>query len=125
MLTARAENFVYGDSDLADTINRLQAFERAGADVLFAPDLPDLAAARAVCASVSKPVNFMVGLRGASFTIAELTDAGVKRISLSWSLYRAAMSGLLGAAREIQKAGTFGYIEQTVTSSELREFLTS
>ncbi|HEV8440523.1 MAG TPA: isocitrate lyase/phosphoenolpyruvate mutase family protein, partial [Methylomirabilota bacterium] len=71
-LTARAENFLRGNPSLDDTIKRLAAFERAGADVLFAPGLPDLAAVRAVCAAVSKPVNFMVGIKGKSFTVAEL-----------------------------------------------------
>ena len=74
-LTARAENFLRGNPSLDDTIRRLQAFEKAGADVLFAPGLPDLAAVRAVCAAVSKPVNFMVGIKGKSFTVAEL-DGG-------------------------------------------------
>ena len=81
-LTARAENFIRGNPSLEDTIARLQAFERAGADVLFAPGLPDLAAVRAVCAAVSKPVNFMAGIRGKSFTVGELEAAGVRRISL-------------------------------------------
>ena len=103
MVTARAENFVRDHPDLDDTIKRLQAFEQAGADVLFAPGLPDLAAVRAVCAAVSKPVNFMVGIKGRSFTVAELTAAGVRRISLSTSLYRAAMTGFLAAAREVKE----------------------
>src|SRR5574341_1565935 len=98
-LTARTENFLRGNPDLEDTIRRLQAFERAGADVLFAPGLPELAAVRAVCAAVSKPVNFMAGIKGKSFTVAELEAAGVRRISLAGSLYRAAMSSLLEAAQ--------------------------
>jgi hypothetical protein len=102
-LTARAENFLHGNPDLDDTIKRLQAFERAGADVLFAPGLPDIASVRAVCAAVSKPVNFMVGIRGKSFTVAELEGVGVRRVSLATSLYRAAMSGLLEAAREVKE----------------------
>ena len=72
--------------DLEDTVRRLQAFERAGADVLFAPGLPDLAAVRTVCRALQKPVNFMVGMRGKSFAVAELAAAGVRRISLSTSL---------------------------------------
>src|SRR6185295_845990 len=96
-LTARAENFLHGRPDLADTIRRLQAYEAAGADVLFAPALPDLAAVRAVCSALKKPVNFMVGIRGKSFSVAELAEAGVRRISLATSLYRAAMTGLLEA----------------------------
>ena len=103
VLTARSENFLRGNPDLDDTIRRLQAFEKAGADVLFAPGLPDLASVRAVCAAVSKPVNFMAGIKGRSFTVAELEAAGVKRISLATSLYRAAMTGLLDAAREVKE----------------------
>ena len=122
-LTARTENFIRGNPDLADTIRRLQAFERAGADVLFAPGLPDLAAVRAVCAAVTKPVNFMVGIRGKSFTVAELETAGVKRISLATSLYRAAMSGLFDAAREVQEKGTFSYLDHGLTSAEFNRFM--
>lgn len=122
-LTARAENFLRGNPDLADTIRRLQAFEQAGADVLFAPGLPDLAAVRTVCSAVSKPVNFMVGIPGKSFSVVDLTAAGVKRISLATSLYRAAMSGLLVAAREVQETGTFGYLNQIVTTAELQNLM--
>jgi len=122
-LTARAENFLRGNPDLDDTIRRLQAYERAGADVLFAPGLPDLAAVRAVCSAVSRPFNFMVGMPGRSFSVGELTEAGVKRISLATSLYRAAMSGLLAAAREALGQGTFGFVETSVSSKDLAAFL--
>jgi 2-methylisocitrate lyase-like PEP mutase family enzyme len=122
-LTARAENFLRGNPNLDDTIRRLQAFERAGADVLFAPGLPDLAAVRAVCAAVSKPVNFMVGIKGRSFSVAELSAAGVKRISLAASLYRAAMTGLYNAAREVKERGTFDYVGAGLTSAQLGEFM--
>lgn len=108
-LTARAENFVCGNPDLDDAIRRLQAYERAGADVLFAIGLPDLEAVRAVCTAVSKPVNFMCGMPGKSFPVAELEAAGVRRISLGTSLYNSAMTGLVTAAREAAEAGTFGY----------------
>jgi 2-methylisocitrate lyase-like PEP mutase family enzyme len=118
-LTARAENFIRGNPDLDDTIRRLQAYERAGADVLFAPGLPDLAAVRRVCSSVSKPVNVIASIAGAQFTVAALAEAGVKRISLAASLYRAAMTGLLDAAREIKTQGTFGYAGRILTSAEL------
>jgi len=111
-LTARAENFLRGKPDLDDTIARLQAFEKAGADVLFAPALPDLAAVRAVCAAVGKPVNYMIGMKGSAFSVAELRAAGVKRISLATSLYRAAMAGMLQAAREVRGQGSFGYVER-------------
>ena len=123
MLTARAENYLRGNPDLEDTIKRLQAFEKAGADVLFAPGLPDLAAVRAVCAALSKPVNFMAGIKGKSFTVAELEAAGVRRISLATSLYRAAMTGLLEAAREVREKGSFGYLDSTVSTQELSGFM--
>jgi len=122
-LTARCENFLHGRADLDDTIKRLQAFEKAGADVLFAPGLPDLAAVRTVCSSLTKPVNFMVGIPGRSFTVAELQDAGVRRISLSVSLYYAAMSGLYRAATEIKEHGTFEYLNTLVSSKVLGQFL--
>jgi 2-methylisocitrate lyase-like PEP mutase family enzyme len=122
-LTARAENFLHGRADLADTIRRLQAFESAGADVLFAPGLPDLAAVRAVCQSVSKPVSFMVAIPGRSFSVAELAAAGVRRISFATSLYRAAMTGLVSAAREIRETGTFGYLDRIMTSGEFAKHI--
>jgi 2-methylisocitrate lyase-like PEP mutase family enzyme len=122
MLTARAQNFARANPSMDDTIERLLAYERAGADVLFAPGLPDLAAVREVCAAVHKPVNFMVGIKGKSFTVAELAASGVKRVSFAGSLYRAAITGLLNAAREI-KGGTFKYLEQTMASAELSPFL--
>jgi 2-methylisocitrate lyase-like PEP mutase family enzyme len=111
-LTARTENFLRGNPNLDDTIKRLQAFERAGADVLFAPGLPDLPSIRKVCDSVSKPVNFMAGIKGKSFSVAELEQAGVRRISLATSLFRAALTGVLDAAREVKEQGTFGYLER-------------
>ena len=122
-LTARAENYLRGNPNLDDTIKRLQAFEKAGADVLFAPGLPDLESVRAVCAAISKPFNFMVGIKGKSFTVAELTAAGVKRISLATSLYREAMSGLVNAAREVKDKGTFGYLDRSLSTPELNNFM--
>src|SRR5215471_17800714 len=121
-LTARTENFLRGNPNLDDTIKRLQAFEKAGADVLMSPGLPDLASVRAVCAAVGKPFNFMVGIRGKSFTVAELEAAGVKRISLATSLYRAAMSGLIEAAREAKDKGTFHYLDHSISTPELNSF---
>ena len=110
-ITARAENFLRGRADLADTIARLQAYEAAGADVLFAPALPDLDAVRAVCAAVTKPVNFMVGMKGTSWDLATLEAAGVRRVSLATSLWRAAMGGLRAAAEDA-RSGTFGYVDR-------------
>ncbi|MBX3588679.1 MAG: isocitrate lyase/phosphoenolpyruvate mutase family protein [Ramlibacter sp.] len=118
-LTARAENFLHGQADLDDTIARLQAFEKAGADVLFAPALPSLEAVRTVCSALGKPVNFMVAIPGKSFSVAELQAAGVRRISLATSLYRAAMAGLLDAAREVQEQGSFGYLARATPTGAL------
>ena len=122
-LTARAENYLRGNPSLEDTIARLQAFERAGADVLFAPGLPDLQSVKAVCAALTKPFNFMVGIKGKSFTVAELAGAGVKRISLATSLYRMAMTGLVDAAREVKDKGTFGYIDRSLATPDLNAFM--
>jgi 2-methylisocitrate lyase-like PEP mutase family enzyme len=119
VLTARSENFLRGNPDLDDTIARLQAYEAAGADVLMAPGLPDLAAIEAVCSALSKPLNFMVGIPGRSFSKGDLERCGVKRISLATSLYKAAMTGLVAAAREARDAGTFGYVDSLIASSEL------
>ena len=123
VLTARAHNLLYANPSLDETIKRLRAFGEAGADVLFAPGLPDLAAVREVCAAVSKPFNFMVGIKGKSFSVSELSAAGVKRISLATSLYRAAMTGLLDAAREVKNGGQFGFLERSVTTAELNEVM--
>src|SRR4029453_14934078 len=112
-----------GNTNLDDAIARLQAYEKAGADVLMAPGLPDLASVRAVCAALSKPFNFMVGIKGRSFTVAELEAAGVKRISLATSLYRAAITGLVDAAREVKDKGTFGYLDRSLPTPELTAFL--
>lgn len=123
MLTARAHNFLYADPNLDDTISRLRAFAKAGADVLFAPGLPDLAAVSAVCAAVSKPVNFMVGIKGKSFSVDDLAAAGVRRISLATSLYRAAMTALLDAAREVKETGKFSFLDQCVATPQLNKLM--
>ena len=123
ILTARAHCFLYANPSLDETIRRLQAFEKAGANVLFAPGLPDLAAVRAVCAAVSKPVNFMVGIKEKSFSMSELIRAGVKRISLATSLYRAAMTGFLDAANEITEKGQFTFVDRCITTAELNKFM--
>ncbi len=122
-LVARSENFVRGNPDLDDTIKRLVAFENAGADVLFAPGLPTLESVREVCAAVSKPVNFAVSARGKSHSVAELVEAGVKRISFAGSFYRAAMTGLVNAGREPREKGTFTFLDHTILTAELNQFL--
>jgi 2-methylisocitrate lyase-like PEP mutase family enzyme len=123
MLTARAENFLRGNPDLDDTIKRLQAYEKAGADVLMAPGLPDLDAVRKVCAALSRPFNFMAGIKGKSFSVAELEAAGVKRVSLATSLWRGAMSGLIEAAREVKEKGTFGYVERSMSTPDIGKLM--
>jgi 2-methylisocitrate lyase-like PEP mutase family enzyme len=123
MLTARAENYLRGQPDLDDTVRRLVAFERAGADVLFAPGLPDLDAMRTVVGAVTRPVNFMVALRGKSFSVAELEAVGVRRISLAGTLYRAAMTGLVEAAREVRDRGTFTYLDHSLLTAELWQLM--
>jgi 2-methylisocitrate lyase-like PEP mutase family enzyme len=123
LLTARAHNFLYSGATLDQTIARLQAYERAGAAVLFAPGLPDLDAVRAVCRAISRPFNFMAGIKGRSWAVAELAAAGVRRISLATSLYRAAMTGLLDAAREVRDTGRFDFLDRSATTPELIELM--
>jgi 2-methylisocitrate lyase-like PEP mutase family enzyme len=123
VLTARAHNFLYPNPRLDDTIRRLQAFEAADADVLFAPGLPDLSSVRTVCAALSKPVNFMVGIPGKSFSVDELTEAGVRRISLATSLYRAAMTGFLNAIDEVKDEGRFGFLDRCVSTADLNKLM--
>ena len=116
---ARAENFLHGRRDLDDTIRRLQAFEAAGADVLFAPGLPDLATIRLACASVTKPVNVVLGARNTPYTLADLADAGVRRVSTGSSFARAALGGMMAAATELLGPGTATYLDRAPSSSEI------
>jgi 2-methylisocitrate lyase-like PEP mutase family enzyme len=117
--TARAENFLFGRRDLDDTVRRLQAYEKAGADVLYAPGLNELDAIRTVCKSVSKPVNVVMGLKGRSFSVAELAEAGVRRISVGSALCRAAYGALFRAAREMKEKGTFTWANDAVPFAEI------
>ena len=111
VLTARVEHYLQpdGSDGLADTIKRLQAYADAGADVLFAPGLNDLAALRELCAAVGKPVSAIGSMGGGAVSVAELAEVGVKRISTAASLYSVAMAGLRAAAIEVRAHGTFGY----------------
>lgn len=123
-LTARAENFLHGRPNLDDTIRRLQAFAEAGADVLFAPALPNLDAIRQACAAVApRPVNVLAGMKGLSFSVAELTAAGVRRISLGGSLARYAYGSFLAAARDAISSGTFAYVDRVLPRTELDSFM--
>lgn len=124
LLTARAHQLVTSQpGTLDDLIRRLQAFERAGADVLFAPGLPDLDAVRAVCAAVTIPVNFMAGIPGKSPSVQELAAAGVRRISLATSLYRAAMTALIQTATQVRDNGDFGFLDRVVSTGEIHKLM--
>jgi 2-methylisocitrate lyase-like PEP mutase family enzyme len=120
MLVARAENYLHGRADLDDTITRLRAFEKAGAEVLYAPGLTRPEDIRTVCASVTKPVNVLMGLKGAPrLTVMELGELGVRRISVGSGFSRAALTAFLHAAREVIDDGTFGFADETLYISEL------
>jgi 2-methylisocitrate lyase-like PEP mutase family enzyme len=125
LLTARAENFLHNRPNLEDTIRRLQSFADAGADVLYAPGLPTLDAIREVCASVSKPVNVLMGLQGATFSVDELAAAGVKRISVGGSFARAALGAFVRAAREVKEKGTFTYASEAISHAEVSSYMTT
>jgi 2-methylisocitrate lyase-like PEP mutase family enzyme len=124
IFTARAENLLWGRDDLDDTIRRLQAFEAAGADVLYAPGLRDLDTIRLVCGSLRKPVNVVMGLPGATFTVTELAEAGAKRISVGSALARLAYGTFVRAAREMKASGSFRFAEDAMGFAELEGFFT-
>ena len=113
-LTARAENFLVGRPDLADTIKRLQAFQEAGADVLYAPGLRTREQIAAVVSSVDRPVNVVMGLQGVQLSLDELSKLGVKRISVGSALSRAALGAFLRAAHEMREHGTFTFADEAV-----------
>ncbi len=119
VLTARAENFLQGRPDLDDTIRRLQAFEKAGADVLYAPGLKDLATIRTVVSSVGKPVNVVSHFDPAT-TLDQLARTGAKRISVGGTLARLALAAFLEGAREMKEQGGFTWMRDTVPSRELK-----
>lgn len=124
VVTARAENLLHdGHDNVDETIRRLRAYEEAGADVLFAPGLRKMDDIRRVCAAVKKPLNIMASIPGAGFTLRELAAAGVRRVSLAASLYRAALSGVDAAAREILEQGTFGYTSRIIKGDEVKVWL--
>jgi len=121
MLTARAENLLHGRPDLDDTIRRLQAFEKAGADVLYAPGVRDLATIRTVVSSVTKPVNVVMSAADPDLTVAQLASVGVKRISVGGALSRLALAAFLKGAREMADRGGFTWMRDTVPSKELKD----
>ena len=124
VLTARAENFFLGRRDLDDTIRRLQAFEKAGADVLYAPGLKDLETIRTVASSVKKPINVVIGGIEPGITLQDLARAGVKRVSVGGMLCRLALAHVASAAREMKEQGSFGWMAQAMPAGELRRMFT-
>lgn len=120
VLTARAENFLYGREDLADTIHRLEAYAEAGADVLFAPGLKTKEQIQAVVKAVSpKPVNVIMGRSGESLSLNDLASLGVKRVSVGSSLARAAYGAFLKAAQEVKEHGTFNYAQEAISFAQI------
>jgi len=118
-LTGRAENFLVGRADLDDTIKRLQAYQEAGADVLYAPGLRTSDDIAAVVRSVDRPVNVVMGLQGVPLSLADLSSLGVKRISVGSALSRTALGAFLRAAREMREHGTFTFVSEAVSTREL------
>jgi len=120
VFVARAENFLHGRPDLADTIRRLQAFEAAGADALYAPGLTRAEDIRSVCQSVGKPVNVLMA---SAFSVKDLAALGVKRISVGSALSRAALGAFVRAAREIREHGTFRFATEAIPYAEVSEYM--
>lgn len=125
LLTARAEGHLWNRPDIGDTIRRLQAFAEAGADVLYAPGLPDLDAIRTVCNEIDKPVNVVMGLRPPFFSVQALADAGVRRVSVGGSFARAALGAVQNAGREVLEMGTFSYTDQAMPGAEIATIMAS
>jgi 2-methylisocitrate lyase-like PEP mutase family enzyme len=122
VLTARAENYLHGRPDLDDTIRRLQAFEKAGADVLYAPGLRDLATIRTVVSSVTRPINVVMSTADPAITADQLAQVGVKRISVGGSLSRLALASVVKGALEMKERGGFTWMADTMPAKELRKF---
>lgn len=120
-LTARAENYLVGRTDLADTIKRLQAYQEAGADVLFAPGLKDIEEIKTLVRSVDRPVNVILALPQVSLTVSELSAIGVKRISVGSALARTALTSFIRAAEEINLRGTFSFADESVSFREVND----
>jgi len=119
VLTARSENYLHGRPDLADTIARLQAYQEAGADVLYAPGLKKLDDIATLVRSVDRPVNVLAGMQGIHFDLGELAAIGVKRVSVGGALSRIALAAVIRAAREMSDRGTFTFVDEPITSAEI------
>jgi 2-methylisocitrate lyase-like PEP mutase family enzyme len=118
-LTARAENFIRGRLDIKDTIHRLQAYQEAGADVLYAPGLTTKDDIASVVSSVDRPVNVVMGLSGVQLSLAELSDLGVKRISVGSALSRTALGAFIRAAQEMRDHGTFTFAKDAASPRDV------
>ena len=123
MLCARAENYLHGRQDLGDTIKRMQAYQEAGADVLFAPGLNTADEVRQMCRSIDRPFNIVRGPRKEMMTVAQVGELGVKRISLGGMMHAAATSAMIGAAKEIAESGTFGFTGSMPFAGEIDALL--
>jgi 2-methylisocitrate lyase-like PEP mutase family enzyme len=119
-LTARAENLLHGRHDLDDTIRRLQAFEKAGADVLYAPGVRDIPTIRTVTSAVTKPVNVVMSAADPSLTVTQLAEAGVKRISVGGALSRLALAAFIKGAKEMKEQGGFTWVRETAPTKDLK-----
>ena len=120
-LTARAENLLYSRNDLDDTIRRLQAFEAAGADVLYSPGVPDLTTIKTVVSALRKPFNLVMGFADPTLTLDQLSTAGVKRISVGGAMSRVALAAFLRCAREMKDKGSFTYVREMAPIKDLWE----
>jgi 2-methylisocitrate lyase-like PEP mutase family enzyme len=123
MLTARAENYLFGRTDLADTIRRLQAYQEAGADVLYAPGLATKEEIAAVVSSVDLPLNVLAGAGGMRLGVGELSDIGVKRVSVGGALTRVAAGALIRAATELRESGTYSFLDDSASWREINRWL--
>lgn len=123
VLTARAEKFLHGRPDPDDTIARLQAFAGASSDVVYAPGLPSLEAIRTVCQALDKPVNVLMRLSGLAFSVDQLQEAGVKRISFGGSFARAALGAFMRAATEVKEKGTFSYGADAIPDKDASSYM--
>ena len=125
VLTARCENFLWGRPDLRDTIRWLQAFKPVGADVLYAPGLRDIETIKMVCRNVTKPVNVVMGMPGPTFDLAQLAEAGVKRVSVGSALARLALGAFIAGAQEMIKDGCFHFADRNMGFAKIeRHFKT-
>jgi 2-methylisocitrate lyase-like PEP mutase family enzyme len=123
ILTARAENYLHGRLDLDDTIQRLQAYQEAGANVLYAPGVTTREEIAALIRSLDRPVNVLMGLQGMQLNLATLSGLGVRRVSVGSALSRAALGAFLRAAREMRRDGTFTFAEETIGFREISALL--